>query len=332
MIYLISKIIAFIGLSLGIGWLLGSAWYRLQLRRSTEQYAQLRSEFETSNQSQQDLLLSKERGLMEENHRRRELENVLEESANARALAEQRLVALETSLERETQTVQGLDAELRALRETHQKTVSRLRELEEQGAGDPARIGELQSALIRLESELASAHARAAQLESDLRIARGRAETAESERLDLRVRLESGLVEREDLQRRIRLLEDGNRSRTMAIVPPLPTTQITAPLGDRNPAQQTGVAVLFEERPNRVDDLTQIAGIGRKLEKMLNGLGIWQLDQLAALSPEQICWVDEKLSFRGRIHRENWVGQAGAMLAVRDGQAPTGGAQLGQGA
>lgn len=331
MIYLISKIIAFIALSLGIGWWLGSAWYRLQLRRSTAQYEQLRSEFETSNQAQQDLLLSKERGLMEESHRRRELESVLDESAGALALAEQRLVALETSLERETQTVQGLDAELRTLRETHQKTVSRLRELEEHGAGHPARITELQGATIRLETELAAASARAAQLESDLRIARGRAETAESERFDLRVRLESGLLEREDLQRRVRLLEDGNRSRNTAILSPLPTMQITAPFGERHPAQ-AAVAVLLEERPNRVDDLTQIAGIGRKLEKMLNGLGIWQLDQLAALSPEQIRWVDEKLSFGGRIHRENWVAQAGAMLEARETRGSAGAAQAGPGA
>ncbi len=329
MIYLISKILLFVLLSLGIGWLLGSAWYRMQLRRSKQQFEQLRTEFETSNQSQQDLLFSKERGLLEENQRKRELESALEESLGLRAQANQRLEALEDSLERETRSMQSLDAELRAIRETHQKAVNCLRELEESGLGEGSKSMELQASLRRLENGEATAQARLAQLESDLRIARARTETAESERLELRMRVESGLAEREDLQRRIRLLEEGGKTRTLAMVPPLPALQVTAPLADRDALGQQ-VAVLLEERPNRVDDLTQIAGIGRKLEKMLNGLGIWQLEQLARLSPEQICWVDEKLSFRGRIHRENWVGQAGAMLAAGNSRSPESGAETSQ--
>jgi predicted flap endonuclease-1-like 5' DNA nuclease len=320
MIYLIGKILTFILISLVAGWLLGSAWYRLQLRRSNDRYVQLRAEFDSANQSQQDLLLSKERGLMQENHRRRELESAVDEAVTARMLAEQRLQSLEESLDRETGSVQELDMELRTLRESHQKTMNRLRELEESGAADPGHSAAVAAALretaTRLEQELSGLRSQNAQLESDLRIARGRTEAAESERLELRMRVESGLLEREDLQRRIRLLEDGGRMRVQAILPPLPASQITAPLAARLQTGQSA-AVLLQERPNRVDDLTCIAGIGRKLEKLLNGLGIWQLEQLAALSPEQICWVDEKLSFRGRIHRENWVGQAGTMLATR---------------
>lgn len=316
MIYLIGKILAFIAVALIVGWLLGSAWYRTQLRRSNDRYTQLQAEFDTTHQSQQDLLLSKERGLLQESHRRRELESAVEEEVAGRTLAEQRTQALEKSLDREARSVQKLDAELRTLRESHQKTMSRLREMEENETADPRIAAALKDAVERLEEELSVARSQAMQLESDLRTARGRTEAAESERLELRIRIESGLAEREDLQRRIRLLEDGGRVRMRTIAQPSPATRITAPLAERLSLGQAA-AVLLDERPNRVDDLTQITGIGRKLEKMLNGLGIWQLEQLASLSPEQICWVDEKPSFRGRIHRENWVGQAGTMVAIR---------------
>ncbi|TIM95503.1 MAG: NADH-ubiquinone dehydrogenase, partial [Mesorhizobium sp.] len=31
--------------------------------------------------------------------------------------------------------------------------------------------------------------------------------------------------------------------------------------------------------------------------------------------PEEIAWVDDYLSFKGRIGRDNWLGQAAALAA-----------------
>lgn len=62
------------------------------------------------------------------------------------------------------------------------------------------------------------------------------------------------------------------------------------------------------------DDLTQIKGIGPKLSQSLNDLGIWHLSQIAAWTPENIGWLDDQLSFKGRIQREGWVEQAQALL------------------
>lgn len=67
------------------------------------------------------------------------------------------------------------------------------------------------------------------------------------------------------------------------------------------------------ERPSTPDDLRAISGIGPKLEKMLNDLGIWSYGQIAALSEAEIAWLDERMGFSGRIGRDDWVGQARAL-------------------
>jgi predicted flap endonuclease-1-like 5' DNA nuclease len=62
------------------------------------------------------------------------------------------------------------------------------------------------------------------------------------------------------------------------------------------------------------DDLTQIGGIGPKIEDVLNSLGIFHFDQIADWKAENIAWVDEYLSFSGRITREGWVEQAAVLV------------------
>lgn len=63
-------------------------------------------------------------------------------------------------------------------------------------------------------------------------------------------------------------------------------------------------------KPRKPDDLKAISGIGPKLETVLNGLGVWTYAQIAAWTKEEIAWVDDYLSFKGRIGRDDWIGQA----------------------
>jgi NADH-quinone oxidoreductase subunit E len=59
------------------------------------------------------------------------------------------------------------------------------------------------------------------------------------------------------------------------------------------------------------DDLKQIRGIGPELERTLNGLGVWHLAQIARWDGEEVAWIDAHLEgFKGRITRDDWVGQA----------------------
>ncbi len=63
-------------------------------------------------------------------------------------------------------------------------------------------------------------------------------------------------------------------------------------------------------RKSAPDELTRINGIGPVLKKKLNNLGIETFQQIADFTQADIDRVNGELSFKGRIEREKWVGQA----------------------
>jgi NADH-quinone oxidoreductase subunit E len=64
-------------------------------------------------------------------------------------------------------------------------------------------------------------------------------------------------------------------------------------------------------RGGKADELKWIWGVGPKIEKMLNGMGVWHFDQIAAWDEKNLAWVDENLEgFYGRAGRDDWIGQA----------------------
>jgi large subunit ribosomal protein L21 len=63
----------------------------------------------------------------------------------------------------------------------------------------------------------------------------------------------------------------------------------------------------------KADDLKKISGLGPVLQKKLNGLGVTTFAQIAAWTEADIERVDAELNFKGRITREDWVGQAKAL-------------------
>jgi NADH-quinone oxidoreductase subunit E len=67
---------------------------------------------------------------------------------------------------------------------------------------------------------------------------------------------------------------------------------------------------LTAARDGGADDLKKISGVGPKLEALLNELGFYHYDQIAAWTAEEIAWVDSRLKFKGRIERDNWPAQA----------------------
>ena len=73
-------------------------------------------------------------------------------------------------------------------------------------------------------------------------------------------------------------------------------------------------SLLADEEPETVayvdDDLTKIRGIGAVIEKKLHALGITSFAQIAALDEEGVEQINEQLSFKGRIQREEWIEQA----------------------
>jgi predicted flap endonuclease-1-like 5' DNA nuclease len=82
-------------------------------------------------------------------------------------------------------------------------------------------------------------------------------------------------------------------------------------------ADQVGVQpqALPGPRDGVADDLKRIRGVGRQNETRLNALGIYHLDQIADWTPDEARWVSAYISFPGRVEREDWPGQARAILA-----------------
>jgi predicted flap endonuclease-1-like 5' DNA nuclease len=80
--------------------------------------------------------------------------------------------------------------------------------------------------------------------------------------------------------------------------PPTPTTPVHATASGGGSSATSG------------DDLTQIHGIGSGVARKLAGVGVTKYEQIAKWSDDDVKAIDAKLGLRGRIKREDWVGQA----------------------
>lgn len=95
-----------------------------------------------------------------------------------------------------------------------------------------------------------------------------------------------------------------------APAPDTPATARTDTEAGGGPGDGARPPALAAPDGGRADDLKELDGIGPKLERTLNDNGIFHFRQLAALSADQVAWLDRTLDLRGRITRDDWVGQA----------------------
>ncbi|TDE40210.1 NADH-quinone oxidoreductase subunit NuoE [Antarcticimicrobium sediminis] len=91
------------------------------------------------------------------------------------------------------------------------------------------------------------------------------------------------------------------------------------PVAKAAPAAETveeaAPEVLTAAREGGADDLKMLKGVGPKLEQTLNELGFYHFDQIAAWGPAEVAWVDNRLTFKGRIERDGWIEQAKQLAA-----------------
>lgn len=66
------------------------------------------------------------------------------------------------------------------------------------------------------------------------------------------------------------------------------------------------------------DDLTQLSGVGPVMAEKLHKAGVTSLAQIAGWSDDDVARFDEELSFKGRIQRDDWVGQARKLTGQTD--------------
>ena len=83
-----------------------------------------------------------------------------------------------------------------------------------------------------------------------------------------------------------------------------------APAEEAPAAEADAEAALFATPDGDPDDLKQITGVGPVLEGKLHALGITKFEQIANFSADDIAKVDERLNFKGRIERDDWLSQA----------------------
>jgi NADH-quinone oxidoreductase subunit E len=99
-------------------------------------------------------------------------------------------------------------------------------------------------------------------------------------------------------------------------VPVDPVTVNPVPAPAAAPAVGRKPAALAAAREGKPDDLKIIKGIGPKLEALCHRLGFFHFDQIANWTAEEIAWVDDNLEgFKGRVTRDDWVGQAKVLAA-----------------
>ncbi len=115
------------------------------------------------------------------------------------------------------------------------------------------------------------------------------------------------------LQGRVRYLEEELlRGGTLHVVTEGASSTVTVETAEVE-GSVVGVRppIMHEARDGVPDDLKEIAGVGPKLEQVLNKLGIYHFSQIANWSEEEIAWVNGSIgNFKGRVERENWVEQA----------------------
>jgi large subunit ribosomal protein L21 len=94
-----------------------------------------------------------------------------------------------------------------------------------------------------------------------------------------------------------------------------------APKAEAPAAEADGVKpanLLSEARGGQPDDLKKISGVGPKLEGLLHDNGVFHFDQIAAWNAGEISYMDDQLSFKGRIERDNWIEQAAKLAAEQE--------------
>jgi large subunit ribosomal protein L21 len=97
-----------------------------------------------------------------------------------------------------------------------------------------------------------------------------------------------------------------------AEAPKTETPKAEAKAAPKTKAAEAPTAI-FTAPAGEPDDLKKISGVGPALEKKLHAAGVTRFEQVAAFTAEDIAKLDEHLNFKGRIERDDWVGQASAL-------------------
>ncbi len=107
----------------------------------------------------------------------------------------------------------------------------------------------------------------------------------------------------------------GAAAATTSTAEPVASVAATQPTQAESPPAPAVVfpRIGFLEQPQggKADNLKLIRGIGPRLEKVLNAMGVYHFDQIAGWTDEDLAVVDSRLGdFAGRAVRDKWIEQS----------------------
>lgn len=132
------------------------------------------------------------------------------------------------------------------------------------------------------------------------------------------------------LEARLGALEGAVRSMQLPLSPNVDLTPVLEAIAglqaprESPPASRAAIRegsrnLLTHPGHGKPDDLTQIKGVAKVLERKLHNVGVFYFWQIAEWSAEDVAYVDGQLeAFQGRIERDDWVTQATELAALPD--------------
>ena len=80
------------------------------------------------------------------------------------------------------------------------------------------------------------------------------------------------------------------------------------------------LGLVYSQAPEQQDDLTALKGVAAVLNGKLNDLGIYTYRQIASWNDDNVAEVSTRLSFKDRVKRDDWIGQARALHKEKYGE------------
>ncbi len=187
-----------------------------------------------------------------------------------------RLAALSSDMQSRDGTLSTLRVELDAARKTLDSRSALLRDSESSKLASANALKAKDAELARMRAEI-----------STLNILPGRITSLQADLNSGRQKISELQAELTDLQAQLTELQNVRE------------------LTNQRPPRQ------FASVPGQIDDLKHIYGVGPALEKVLQGLGVYQFKQVALWNQDDIAFFDAQLhEFHGSIEREHWVRSA----------------------
>lgn len=210
-------------------------------------------------------------------------------------------------------------SELKSQIEQQSRTISGLNQQKDQLQNDSGSFDELRRENLRLQTQLNETSGRLRRLadERDQRDALTRDLELRATQLEARARAN------EETIRNLR------RERTAVLSRPRQASFMSVPFSARSVPEQSGgrmrhdevLGMVYTQPPKRKDDLKRISGIAQVLEKKLNAFGVYTYRQIMEWDPVAVAEFSKLLSFRDRIERDDWIGQARSLQYETYGRA-----------